>query len=74
MKITNDKNCDSMDGDLEDETSAIGCGDDTDYGYYCHLPDNDELDQCTLVYGCSPLIVKPYRVRTYDEAGGPRLL
>ena len=44
MKITNDKNCDSMDGDLEDETSAIGCGDDTDYGYYCHLPDNDELD------------------------------
>ena len=44
MKITNDKNCDNMDGDTEDETSAIGCGDDTDYGYYCHLPDNDELD------------------------------
>jgi len=44
MKITNDKNCDNMDGDTEDEASAIGCGDDTDYGYYCHLPDNDELD------------------------------
>ena len=44
MKTTNDKNCDSMDGDLEDETPTIGCGDDTDYGYYCHLLDNDELD------------------------------